>query len=344
MADFHKYVVARSKTGGKFWEVEVEDTTVRIRYGKLGQDKKWSVSEYDSAEKALKAAEKKLNAKMNKGYKEELEFKPWDLAARIDELEQALRSHPKIVLKKFERGAPLSEEELARYEEGFGFKIDPRFAECFHIMNGLQVEWTWENQSEDEWPHVINLSNLGGCEMSDYSSSSCRPGEYKERTLGGWDLHELGKAPIFDDFHADGFYNVRVIMNEDYVDPPVLMTNDYDASWGDYHPMLARHYIEWTIATAGLHDARFWLFEGRGCGGNHELFVPKENWLDGFPHIDTVLDYAGGYGRENPEGGSFVYMKAAEKDELAIYFKSFFSQRIPVGKTPYAHYNEPNAE
>lgn len=342
MADFHKYVVARSKTGGKFWEVEVEDTTVRIRYGKIGDDKKWSVSEHDSAEKALKEAQKKLTSKMNKGYTEDAEIKPWDLAARIDALEKALRDHPEIVLKKFERYEPLTDEVLAGLEASLGFQIDPRFTQFFRITNGLKVEWTWKTQSEDEWPHIIDLESLSGCAMSSYSSALCRPGEYHERALGGWDMHELGKGPVIDNFHTDNFYNVRVIMNADYVDPPVLLTNDYDASWGDYHPMLARHYIEWVIATAGVYDARFWIFEGRGAGGNHELFVPREDWLDGFPSVDTVLDYSGGHGRKNPEGGSFVYMKAAERNELAIYFKSFFSQRIPVDKTPYAHYNKPN--
>ena len=70
MSEFAKYIVSTSTSGGKFWEVEVVDSDMRIRYGKLGADPKWSTKSFDSPEKALKEAEKKFKSKIRKGYAE----------------------------------------------------------------------------------------------------------------------------------------------------------------------------------------------------------------------------------------------------------------------------------
>lgn len=69
-ASYSKYLVSTSTTGGKYWEVEVVGTEMRVRYGKLGADRPWSSKSFDTEEKAQKEAEKKANAKMRKGYSE----------------------------------------------------------------------------------------------------------------------------------------------------------------------------------------------------------------------------------------------------------------------------------
>ncbi|MCB9741208.1 MAG: WGR domain-containing protein [Alphaproteobacteria bacterium] len=65
---YSQYLVSQSTSGGKFWEVEVEGLEMRIRYGKIGQDKAWSAQSFDSHEAAVKAAEKKAASKRSKGY------------------------------------------------------------------------------------------------------------------------------------------------------------------------------------------------------------------------------------------------------------------------------------
>lgn len=70
METFSRYLVSQSTSGGKFWEVLVEGSTLNIRYGKLGQDKAWSTQELDSHAAAVKEAEKKANGKLRKGYTE----------------------------------------------------------------------------------------------------------------------------------------------------------------------------------------------------------------------------------------------------------------------------------
>ncbi len=69
-AAFSKYIVANSTSGGKFWEVEVKGAEMRIRYGKLGADPKWSSKTFDSQEKAIQEATKKFKSKTKKGYAE----------------------------------------------------------------------------------------------------------------------------------------------------------------------------------------------------------------------------------------------------------------------------------
>ncbi len=68
MTEFSHYLEAESVSGGKYWEAEVEDCDFRVRYGKLGQEKDWTVKTFDSNEDALKEANKKLKAKLKKGY------------------------------------------------------------------------------------------------------------------------------------------------------------------------------------------------------------------------------------------------------------------------------------
>ncbi len=70
METFSRYVVSQSSSGGKFWEVLVEDAQLSIRYGKLGQDKSWASKDCGTYAAALKQANKKLQGKLRKGYSE----------------------------------------------------------------------------------------------------------------------------------------------------------------------------------------------------------------------------------------------------------------------------------
>ena len=52
----------------KFYEVKVEGVVVTIRYGRIGDTGRIQTTTYDSPEKAVKEAEKKLKSKLKKGY------------------------------------------------------------------------------------------------------------------------------------------------------------------------------------------------------------------------------------------------------------------------------------
>lgn len=57
-----------SGTAHKFYEVSVEELTMKIRYGRIGTDGTISTKSFSSHDAALKEAEKKIKAKTKKGY------------------------------------------------------------------------------------------------------------------------------------------------------------------------------------------------------------------------------------------------------------------------------------
>jgi predicted DNA-binding WGR domain protein len=57
-------------TSNKFWEIKLEGTAVRTRYGKIGTGGQQTLKEFDSSEKANKEYDKLVNEKTKKGYEE----------------------------------------------------------------------------------------------------------------------------------------------------------------------------------------------------------------------------------------------------------------------------------
>lgn len=349
MSDFHKYVVSRSKSGGKFWEVEVEGCNVRTRYGKIGQEKSWSTKTHPTPEKALAAAQKKLAAKIKKGYGEEIEA--WDLGARVDALVAALEESEGAEIILLKRGDPVSDAEVAEVHERIGFELDPRFLEFFRVCNGLLLLWSYKTEKTDENPwkdflqrqeaagrsgiiNVPSLTELFTPPRCVFGEDFQRPGEYNEELLGGWDAYEVrSRMRDIDNFDVrlseSPYYQPALIEHPRFPDPPVVMLDDYAAAASDRIPMLARHYLNFVVAMAGNPRARHSALKNRGFGKNHPLFVPKETWLDGFPKAQDVIAYT--LGSAHFKMREFI---DTQLDEL-------HSNRAPVEGTPYAAYNEP---
>lgn len=64
------YLELSEADGGshKFYEVTVQDTTVNIRYGRIGDSGRLQTQDYPTPEKAQAAAQKKIQEKLRKGY------------------------------------------------------------------------------------------------------------------------------------------------------------------------------------------------------------------------------------------------------------------------------------
>lgn len=60
----------RGVTSSKFWEVEVTDNELTVRFGKIGAEGQTTVKTFPSAEAANSEAEKLIAAKTKKGYSE----------------------------------------------------------------------------------------------------------------------------------------------------------------------------------------------------------------------------------------------------------------------------------
>ena len=72
MAEETAYLELSETDGGthKFYEVVTNDTQVRIRYGRIGDQGQTQVSNHANSEQAQKFAQKKLRDKLNKGYEQ----------------------------------------------------------------------------------------------------------------------------------------------------------------------------------------------------------------------------------------------------------------------------------
>jgi predicted DNA-binding WGR domain protein len=57
-------------TSNKFWEIRLDGTSVRTRYGKIGTSGQQTLKEFDSDDKANKEYDKLVNEKTKKGYEE----------------------------------------------------------------------------------------------------------------------------------------------------------------------------------------------------------------------------------------------------------------------------------
>ena len=57
-------------TSNKFWEISVQGTEATVRFGRIGTTGQTNVKTFADAAAAAKHAEKLINEKLGKGYKE----------------------------------------------------------------------------------------------------------------------------------------------------------------------------------------------------------------------------------------------------------------------------------
>ncbi|WP_028973682.1 WGR and DUF4132 domain-containing protein [Spirochaeta cellobiosiphila] len=55
----------------KFWEIELNNTSYTVRYGRMGTSGSEKIKDFKNAERAKKEYERSINSKVNKGYREE---------------------------------------------------------------------------------------------------------------------------------------------------------------------------------------------------------------------------------------------------------------------------------
>jgi predicted DNA-binding WGR domain protein len=65
-----RYFEFSEGTSNKFWEIKLDGTAVRTRYGKIGTGGQQTLKDFDSDEKANKEYDKLVNEKTKKGYEE----------------------------------------------------------------------------------------------------------------------------------------------------------------------------------------------------------------------------------------------------------------------------------
>jgi predicted DNA-binding WGR domain protein len=65
-----RYFEFSEGSSNKFWEIKLEGTAVRTRYGKIGSSGQQTLKDFDSSEKANKEYDKLVAEKTKKGYEE----------------------------------------------------------------------------------------------------------------------------------------------------------------------------------------------------------------------------------------------------------------------------------
>jgi len=74
MKKYFEYVGEEKENKGgvasKFWEITVDSSTVSVRFGKIGVTGQTTEKEFDSSQEALEHAEKLIQQKTKKGYRE----------------------------------------------------------------------------------------------------------------------------------------------------------------------------------------------------------------------------------------------------------------------------------
>ncbi|MBH25292.1 MAG: hypothetical protein CMH57_12745 [Myxococcales bacterium] len=149
---FAKYAVSMSRTGGKFWEVEVEGAEMRVRYGKIGQERAWSSKSYPTPEKAEAEAQKKWRGKLQKGYTEA----PRPSAVSDAPIREALTEIP--------LGGVLYFRALERFPGGnadmFTIKVLLQSIPGEAPKMTAAVHWNWDGSCHayDAFPLTLDLS------------------------------------------------------------------------------------------------------------------------------------------------------------------------------------------
>lgn len=231
---------------------------------------------------------------------------PW--IARIDALLAALNEHPLTAVSVCERGAPLSDEDLATVEARLGYALDPAFVDFFRAADGLKVCWTttyldgdYAAQREEGFPcggiNIPSLLELFPAKKDHlFGWDSVSPGENQLPILGGWDERALREALRDIDnytFIVDEmpFKRIALVADARYPSPVLLMTDDYTAAIADHRPMKAVDYLDLVVATLGAEAPRLACLRARGYAADHAMFEPAPGWLDSIPAPDAVIKY-----------------------------------------------------
>ena len=130
----------------KFWEITVKGSDHQVRYGRIGSPGRSERKSFSSPHEARAAAEKRLRAKLQKGYVQVGSSRePTDVAQLVVELleamvarsfdeedpeeREALRPHPR---------PPASSAQIAALEKAWGRTLPPSYRAFVEVANGIE--------------------------------------------------------------------------------------------------------------------------------------------------------------------------------------------------------------
>jgi len=171
-----KYLEYKDEKSHKFWQIEVEENSFTVTYGKVGTKGQSKTKEFDNAKKANQEAEKIIKQKNKKGYKEVTKTKN-NVFKLSTKAQQALQ-----VLENWEEKNTVFNFEKI-YTVAYFHK--PKIANCCYLMN-----------LDDDFKAIINKQFYEIAETGEGG------------TYALWNYPELQGEPPVIYFETDGDFKM----------------------------------------------------------------------------------------------------------------------------------------
>jgi predicted DNA-binding WGR domain protein len=297
MKRYFEYINADSS---KFWEIEVSENTHTVRFGKIGTNGQSQTKPFDSADEAQKDAEKLVSAKIKKGYAEKAAMKTeqsahtkddacsakeWakDYMQRFEKMVLELERHEFVQNVRFNKGKPLTDEQLNEVHDELGYKLNDYIVEFYKQNNGLQLHWnSFAARPEiDAAKHGQEIRDIKDFRRGDDAADAVEGWVciypfntfiknygselfYKAEEVNHLNYYEDAsdaKVKVFDDYHY--YHQTGFPVNGD-PNPCLYHFSDHGACCADNEKSNFVAYMEFLLLTCGFVRARTGGLHGVG--------------------------------------------------------------------------------
>jgi predicted DNA-binding WGR domain protein len=153
-----QYFEFNDATSHKFWEITLTECGIVTRYGKIGSDGQKTLKNFADKATAQKEYDTIVKEKTRKGYIEvkdgtgkaekdldskNFSAKEWakDYMQRFEKMVLELENHELVQNVRFNKGKPLTDEQLNAVHDKLGYKLNDYIVEFYKQNNGLQLHW-----------------------------------------------------------------------------------------------------------------------------------------------------------------------------------------------------------
>jgi predicted DNA-binding WGR domain protein len=289
MKKYFEYIDADSS---KFWEIEVSENTHTVRFGKIGTNGQSQTKPFDSADEAQDDAEKLISSKIKKGYVEKTAMKTerseeaksdihsakdWakDYMQRFEKMVTELQNHDLVQNVRFNKGKPLTDEQLNEVQDELGYKLNDYIVEFYKQNNGLQLHWNSfaARPDVDAEKHRQEINDIKDFRRGDDDAAAVEgwvciyPFDtfiknygselfYKNEEVNHLNYYEDAfdaKVKVLDDYHY--YHQTGIPVNGD-PNPCLYHFSDHGACCADNEKSNFVIYMEFLLLTYGFVGAR----------------------------------------------------------------------------------------
>jgi predicted DNA-binding WGR domain protein/Flp pilus assembly protein TadD len=259
----------KDEKSNKFWEIEVNNNSHTVRYGKIGTDGTSKTKEFDSNEDAMKDAEKLIASKKKKGYveaeKSKSVEKPEKKSASSKSKSSAISDEDKALLKKLKSAVKILTSGLYdryNHEAETAVKKIIRAGKLPRGIEGAQVETLFKNfllQSKyisvdipfEYFQELVNAYSFTlQNDPYDIQKEICAFFFYHEKSSGSEISYSVSEISYNE--YLDALEYVRTCRSDDFYKLP----DDYflDYSKKSHIQKRALHFLKTYSGNASVYD------------------------------------------------------------------------------------------